>query len=77
MSNREAPPEHIQRIIDEVNERDRAYFAEYPRTRSYVRPYVYGEFWPWFPDTSAVLVTRLHDARLRTRQPAQPLFGFN
>ena len=77
MSDCESPPEHIQQIIDDVNERDRVYFTDHPRTRSYVRPYVHGEFWPCFPDAPAVLVTRLHDARLRTRQPAQPLFGFN
>jgi len=77
MSDCEAPPEHIRQVIDDVNELDHAYFAQHPCTRSYMRPYVHGEFWPWFPDTSAVLVTRLHDARLRTRQPAQSLFGFN
>lgn len=46
MTNPEEIPEPYASIIDDVCDKDRAYFEDNPDTSFYIRSYVEGEFFP-------------------------------
>lgn len=69
-------PEPYGSIVDAACECDRLYFEEYLEAREYTRPYVFGEFYPFFPEVETVLVRRI--ARdVRTRAPVTEPRGLN
>lgn len=70
MSDDNGPiPEQWAAVIDQVSERDRAYFEAHPEVEAFLRPMQPGEFGPYEPAEPLVLVTRIADG-IRTREPA-------
>ncbi len=52
-------PEPYGTIADDVMDRDRAYFEQHPKARSYIRKYIWGEAWPNAAPPAGTL-TRVH-----------------
>lgn len=51
-------PEPWCSIVDKVCLEDRKWFEEHPDELMRARPYIYGEFYPYFPDANIVVVLR-------------------
>lgn len=49
-------PRRYRRIIEQVRQHDNNYFARHPDETEYIRDYVPGEAWPFFPEG----VTHVH-----------------
>lgn len=62
-------------LIDQVCEKDRLYFEEQPGVDEYVRPYVPGEFAPFWPEDAQIVKVIQVEPGVRIRQPLK-IYGF-
>jgi hypothetical protein len=52
----ETPPPEFAQIIRDAFQADYSFFQRHPEAVARLRPIIYGEFWPTFPDLDAHIV---------------------